>query len=56
MRNELIEFMLDVRGKFGHEVYKLWPPTFVTNDKGGMEESKFEKYAFVSIVPLYTCA
>ena len=31
----------------------MWPVTFGSNEKGGMDNDEFEKYLMNSIVPLY---
>ncbi|KAL7547200.1 hypothetical protein ACHAWF_012800 [Thalassiosira exigua] len=40
-RNEMIEWMLNVRGKYGGDAVKSWPCTFGMNAKGGMDDAEF---------------
>ncbi len=49
----MILYMQDVRGKFGFDEEKWCLPTYGMNAKGGMDDDKFEKYLFGSIIPLY---
>ena len=53
MRNEMLAWMQNVRGKFGCEEERFWACTFGMNAKGGMDDDEFEKYIVNSIVPLY---
>ncbi|KAL7546421.1 hypothetical protein ACHAWF_015054 [Thalassiosira exigua] len=52
-RNEMMEWMLNVRGKFGGDAEKSWPCTFGMNAKGGMDDDEFYKYVINSLLPLY---
>ena len=52
-RYDMVNFMKDVRGKFGCNKEKSWPCTFGMNAKGGMDDCEFEKYNLGSIIPLY---
>ena len=45
--------MHNVRGKFGNNESKLWLCTVGMNEKGGMDDAKFEKYIQSAIVPLF---
>jgi hypothetical protein len=50
---DVAEYMPLVRGQFGCKEVCLWPVTFGSNEKGGMDNDEFEKYIMNSIVPLY---
>jgi hypothetical protein len=50
---DIIEHALQVLGKFGCDDVCAWPVSFGQNEKGGMDEEKFAKYIFNSIVPLF---
>ncbi len=50
---EAVQFMKDMRGKFGHDVVQSFPCTFGLNKKGEMDKEEFETYLFISIAPLY---
>ena len=53
LRNEMIEWMPGVSGKFGHKEEVAFPCTFGMNTKGGMDNEEFEEYTMTAIVPLY---
>ncbi len=44
--------MNNTRGNFGHDVVWSFPYTFRSNKKGKMDKEEFEKFLFISIVPL----
>ena len=50
---DVAEYMPLVQGQFGCKEVRLWPVTFGSNEKGGMDNDEFEKYLMNSIVPLY---
>ena len=47
------EHIQRVRGNFDCEEEKLWPITFGTNKKGGMDDKEFSKYMRGAIAPLF---
>ena len=53
VRNKMATWLLDVRGKFGHDEEKNFPITIGMNEKGGMDEAEFAKYILNSITPLF---
>lgn len=53
IRYDVADFMPMVIGKFGADEVREWPTTYGMNEKGGMDNTKFEKYIKNSIVPLY---
>ena len=53
IRVEVAEFSPDVRGQFGFDEVTSMPASFGLNEKGGMDDTEFEKYLMTSIVPLW---
>ena len=53
IRIETIRYMLDVKGKFGHESEQSFPVSLGLNHKGGMDDEEFFKYVKNSIMKLY---
>ncbi len=53
LRSDLLQFMPNVKGQFGCNDVKEWPVTFGMNSKGGMDDDKYKKYFFSSIIPLF---
>ena len=52
-RKETVVYMHNIRGKFGNNESKLWLCTVGMNKKGGLDDTKFEKYIQPAIVPLF---
>ena len=50
---DVAEYMPLVQGQFGCKEVRLWPVTFGSNEKGGMDNEEFKKYIMNSIIPLY---
>ena len=50
---QVFEFVKGIEGKFGCEEKKNWQGTFGMNQKGGMDNDKFEKYVQNNLVRLY---
>ena len=56
VRNNMLKWMPDVIGTFGHSEPQALPCTVAMNLKGGMDNKEFEHYVMTNIVPLYPCA
>ena len=52
-RYDALEFMLMVKGKWGHENETAFMPSFGINEKGGMNDEEFEKYFATNLTKLY---
>ncbi len=52
-RIEVAAFFPNIRGKFGMEEPRYLGVSVGLNEKGGMDEAKFEKYIRISILSLF---
>ena len=53
IRIEMIRYMLDVRGTFGHDEEQCFPISIGLNNKGGMDNEEFFEYLKKSIMKLW---
>lgn len=51
--SDLLQVMPNVKGQFGCYTGREWPVTFGMNLKGVMDDAEYEKYLFLSIIPLF---
>ena len=53
MKLETLQYLMDVRGKFGAIEMTVWKTTCGLNEKGSMDNDEFEEYILHNIVCLY---
>ena len=53
IRIEMMRYMLDVRGTFGHDTKQSFPISIGLNNKGGIDEEEFFEYLKKSIMKLW---